>query len=55
MVITVEILLNKGANPNIQANNGWTALICASQNSHHLVVELLLEKGADPNIHSNER
>ena len=30
----VEILLNEGAIPNIQANDGLTALIFASRNGH---------------------
>ena len=49
----VELLLEEKADPNIQNNNGWTALIVASQNGHHQVVELLLKEKADPNIQSN--
>ena len=49
----VELLLEEKADPNIQNNNGWTALIVASGNGHQQVVELLLEEKADPNIQSN--
>ena len=31
----VVILLQKGADPNIHDNNGWTALLLSSQNGHH--------------------
>jgi ankyrin repeat protein len=41
-----KILLNKGANLDLQASNGVTALNLASQNGHKEVVKLLLEKGA---------
>ena len=50
----VDILLKKGADPNIRNENGETALILASLNGHYQVVEILLEKGADPNIHDND-
>ena len=46
----VELLLKEKADPNIQNNDGWTALMVASQNGHHQVVELLLKEKADPNI-----
>lgn len=45
------ILLEAGANPNIQTNSSWaTALHRASFRGHLKVVQLLLEKGADPLI-----
>ena len=46
----VEILLKKGADPNIRDDDGWTALISAAENGHQRVVELLLEKQVDPNV-----
>jgi hypothetical protein len=51
---TVRILLENGANPNLQAKYGWTALIMASRyskiNSSEETVRILLENGADPKI-----
>ena len=44
-----ELLLENGADPNIQANDGTTALIHAAGLSHAALVRLLLRKGADPN------
>ena len=47
---TVELLLNSGADPNIQNKFGQTALIMASCEGHTEIIELLLNSGADPNI-----
>jgi hypothetical protein len=46
----VKKLLEKGANPNIQSENGWTPLHMAAYKGNVNVVRLLLEHGADPNI-----
>jgi uncharacterized protein (TIGR02145 family) len=46
----VEMLLNKGANVNLQSNNGWTALIIASEGGNAEIVKLLLDHGANPDI-----
>ena len=47
----VEILLKKGADPNIHAGDEEvTALLFASQKGYYQVVDILLNKGADPNI-----
>ena len=46
----VELLLKEKADPNIQDNDGRTALMAASLNGHQQVVELLLKEKADPNI-----
>jgi ankyrin repeat protein len=43
----VRLLIEKGANIEAKASNGWTALRWASSNGHEAVVKLLLEKGAD--------
>ena len=55
---TVELLLQKGADPNIQNNDGWTALMMASRFSNTTstfeTVEYLLEHGANPNIQNND-
>jgi ankyrin repeat protein len=46
-----SVLLDAGANPNIQTNSSWaTALHRACYRGHLNVVQLLLEKGADPTI-----
>ena len=48
------ILLKKKTDPNLQDNNGETALMVASVNGHHQVVKLLLKEKADPNIEHND-
>jgi hypothetical protein len=55
---TVEFLLQNGANPNIVAEIGTTALFCAvshswkdvTANTDPRFVKIMLEYGADPNI-----
>jgi hypothetical protein len=49
----VKILLNQGADPNIQGNNGQTALHFAAMREDTEIFELLLANGADPNIRDN--
>ena len=46
---TVKLLLDKGADVNMNTDNGDTALIEASDNGHIEIVKLLLDKGADVN------
>ena len=50
----VKILLEKGAQVNMQDTYGLTALTFASQMGRTEIVKLLLGKGADPNIKSDE-
>jgi ankyrin repeat protein len=45
------MLLKAKANPNIQNNYGYTALIHARNNKE--IVVMLLEAGANPNIKNN--
>ena len=47
---SVQFLLSKDPDINIQSNDGYTALMAASANGHHQVVELLLSKDPDMNI-----
>jgi serine/threonine-protein phosphatase 6 regulatory ankyrin repeat subunit B len=49
----VELLLKANADVNVQANNGTTALMLASDNGHDQVVELLLKANADVNVQAN--
>ena len=44
----VRILLNKGANVSIVADDGNTALLNSASQGHLVVTELLLKAGADP-------
>ncbi|KAF5364454.1 hypothetical protein D9758_010637 [Tetrapyrgos nigripes] len=46
----VELLLDKGADPNIQGGKYGTALLAALDAGYKEIVELLLSKRADPNI-----
>ncbi|XP_069373966.1 ankyrin repeat and SOCS box protein 3 isoform X2 [Paralichthys olivaceus] len=46
---SLEILINAGANVNIQAADLATPLLIASQEGHQACVDLLLDHGADPN------
>ncbi len=50
----IDLLLNKGANPNIQNAYGFTPLMYASEINSDLVA-LLLAKGANPNLKSREK
>src|SRR4030095_949380 len=45
-----ELLLEKGADPNIVDNDGDTALICAVRHDNIAMVKLLLQYFADPTI-----
>ena len=44
----VQLLLDKGADPNKTNYDGWTPLHGAASRGHTNVVQLLLERGADP-------
>jgi ankyrin repeat protein len=48
----VEQLLAKGADPNVQAARGQTALMWAASQKHPAVVKALLAKGADVHVRS---
>ena len=45
----MQILLEKGADVNMQGSEYSNALQAASQGGHEKLVEILLEKGADVN------
>ena len=46
----VELLLQRGADANLQDSNGVTALMDAANSGHERVVELLLQRGAEINL-----
>ena len=46
-LVVVELLLDRGADPNAATYNGYTALMWAAGGNHPHVVEILLERGAD--------
>ena len=48
----VQILLDRGANPNKRYFGVWTPLLAAAADGHTILVRLLLDAGADPNIAS---
>ncbi len=52
-MIIVIMLFSRGADVNMQDNQGVSALVLASQNGHSDVVKVLIEKGAEVNIQDN--
>jgi len=48
----VDLLLQRGAEVNLQDSDSWTALMYAARYGHERVVELLLQHGADVNLRS---
>ncbi|XP_013402582.1 ankyrin repeat, SAM and basic leucine zipper domain-containing protein 1-like [Lingula anatina] len=51
----VRLLLQHGADTNIQTENGWTSLYIAAKRGHTQCVQLLLQHGADTSIQAEER
>jgi ankyrin repeat protein len=52
-LIALKLLLNAGANPNLQDSNGRTALMTAAGYNDVRMVKALLEHGADRRIKDN--
>ena len=46
----VDLLLNAGADPNLQLKNGGTPLYVASQSGYTDIVRLLIQANANPNL-----
>jgi ankyrin repeat protein len=51
----MELLLNKGANVNLQAHDGATALHWAAANGDEGQAQLLLDIGADAGVQTSNR
>ena len=49
----VELLLQRGAEINLQSSEGVTALMDAAGNGHERVVDLLIRRGAEINLQSD--
>ena len=47
--VMIQLLLDRGANPNKSQKYGVTPLHKAAHHGHKAVIKLLLDKGADPN------
>jgi ankyrin repeat protein len=50
----IKLLVEKGADINVKAQDGTTPLMLAARNAKYEVVEYLLSKGADPFQKDNE-
>jgi ankyrin repeat protein len=50
----VQLLLDKGADPNFKNDKSWTPLSRAIVNGHETIVQLLLDKGADPDFKDDD-
>lgn len=48
-LLTVQMLLQSGADPNYRDRDGWSAIHWAAEEGHHEVVSLLLKHGTNPN------
>jgi ankyrin repeat protein len=49
----VQALLEAGADPNLPDNDGWAALMAASDKGSKTTVQALIEAGADVNLQDN--
>ncbi|KAJ6080744.1 hypothetical protein N7499_005618 [Penicillium canescens] len=50
----VQMLLEQGADPNVQGGEFGNALQAASYKGYERIVQMLLEQGADPNVQGGE-
>jgi ankyrin repeat protein len=51
---TVEALIQAGADPNLQNDDGWTALMWASGAGHTCTVEVLIGAGAKLDLQTKQ-
>jgi len=49
----IKVLLDAGANINVQANGGWSPIWLSSSNGHISIVRELIRRGANLNIPNN--
>ena len=52
---TVALLLQNGAEIDMQENKGWSSLMIASQNGHTETVAVLLQNGAEIDMQENTK
>ena len=52
-ILTVQLLLRKGADPNYRDRDGWSAIHWAAEEGHLEIVRLLLNEGANINAVSS--
>ena len=52
--VIAELLLEHGANVNLENKHGWSALMFASQSKQTKTAKLLLDYGADVNVQSDD-
>jgi ankyrin repeat protein len=50
----VRMLIDAGADLNIQSYNGWTALHCCARNNRPEILRMLIDAGADKTIPTND-
>ena len=50
----ITLLIEYGANIDLQDNSGWSALMMACQNGHVKLSSMLLDKGANSSLKNNE-
>jgi len=53
-LVTVRLLLERGANPRLKGNQGESALLLAAANGHLHVVKMLITAGCDVNDTDND-
>ena len=46
----IQLLLERGAKPNMPDKDGWTPLYWATQHANREVMQVLIERGADPDL-----
>jgi len=53
-ISTVKLLIQSGANINLQDKYGWTALMIACEYSPVSVIQMLIDAGADTNLQTRD-
>ena len=55
VVSQVNLLLDRGADINVQNKLGWTPLHASAEKGHYDVVQRLVDAGADPSIEDGSK